>query len=241
MTRVVIVVEASGKKIDYSPLNIKMIWALKQAIAATEPSSEIQVVIDSECNSLTAWASKDVIVPLTLNIPPNLPFKAQKIYQDCRDVSGLRQCAAQQLGCCVGNGCYWLPVVVTAKGSLYGEVIKLVAETTDIPENLFLCDLSYEQPFHLSDAKRQQLYQLGKILQLLLVPPATYLIQFGFQDDNICFDRLWPFPAAPAIASLGVQKPDLFACHWYCLTTQPILDLSITPSVTDQVSLTLSS
>jgi hypothetical protein len=26
---------------------------------------------------------------------------------------------------------------------------------------------------------------------------------------------------------LGVQEPDLFTCHWYCLTGKPIRDLLI--------------
>ena len=46
-------------------------------------------------------------------------------------------------------------------------------------------------------------------------------------DKEILFDRLWPFPAAPAIASLSRQQPDLFACHWRCLTGQPITDVVI--------------
>jgi hypothetical protein len=46
-------------------------------------------------------------------------------------------------------------------------------------------------------------------------------------DNQIIFDRLWPFPASPAIASVKCQKPDLFACHWFCLTGKPIIELRI--------------
>lgn len=187
------------------------------------------------------WASKDVLLcPLTLNLPVTLPFpRVEAVYQACRDVSDLRQRVAQQLGCAIADGCFWLPVVLTAKGPLYGEVIGLEGKAVgaQLPEDLSSCNSSYYQPFHLSDARRQRIYHVGhQVLQLLSAPPATYLVQFGFQDTDIYFDRLWPFPAAPAIASLGVQQPDLFACHWYCLTSLPIFDLTIIPPVVHRAS-----
>jgi hypothetical protein len=160
-------------------------------------------------------------------MPTTLPFPGKVVYQACSDVHGLRQRVAKQLGCAIDDGYFWLPVVLTAKGPLYGEVIGQVGEK--LQENLS-SELSYYQPFHLSDAKRQQLYYMGHyLLQLLSAPPATYLMQFGFQGSDICFDRLWPFPSTAAIASLGVQEPDLLACHWYCLTNVPIFDLTIIP------------
>ncbi len=239
ISKVLIVVEAS----EDSPSVIRMISALKQAIAT---SADVPVTVQAiaantlqsnnnlelDSTSTQDWAAKDVLVcPLTLNIPSNLPFRDEAIYKACRDVSGLRQQVAHQIGCKTGNGNFWLPLVLTAKGPLYGEVIGLAEE---MPENLS-SNLNYYQPFHLSDAKRQQIYQIGhRLLQLLSAPPAAYLMQFGFQfEGSICFDRLLPFPAAPAIASLGVQEPNLFACHWYCLTNQPILDLTIIPALTN--------
>lgn len=187
------------------------------------------------------WESKNVLIcPLTLNLPVTLPFlRVEAVYQACRDVSELRQRVGQQLGCAIADGCFWLPVVLTAKGPLYGEVIGLAgkAVAAQLPEDLSSCNLSYYQPFHLSDARRQRIYHMGhQVLQLLSAPPATYLVQFGFQDTDICFDRLWPFPAAPAVASLGIQQPDLFACHWHCLTSLPILDLMIIPPVEHRTS-----
>jgi hypothetical protein len=94
---------------------------------------------------------------------------------------------------------------------------------------------SYAQPLHLPDRYRQPLYQLGqRLLGLVSASPAVYLLQFGFQGEEIVFDRLFPFPAAPAIASLGIQTPDLFECHWRCLTQQPIRDLRIPGAVSYQ-------
>jgi len=112
----------------------------------------------------------------------------------------------------------WLPVVLTAKGPLYAEVIGLAD------------DGSYQQPVDLSDVWRQPLYHLAyQLLQVLSAPPTTYLLQFGLPEQDLVFDRLWPFPTTPAIASIGVQEPDLFTCHWLCLTGQPISDLTIIP------------
>lgn len=239
MPKVVIVVQARRNGIERSLTNVQMVSALMQAIASATHSYEVQVVqtgIDLEFNNtwMVSWGKDVIICPLTLNLPPNLTFEAQRVYQDCRDISSLRQRVEQQLECCVGKGCFWLPVVLTAKVPLYGEVIALagVRSPEQLPEDLFGSDLSYYQPFHLSDLQRQQLYQLGKnLLQLLAAPPATYLLQFGLEGSKICFDRLYPFPATPAIASLGVQQPDLFACHWLCLISQPVFDLTISPPI----------
>jgi len=90
---------------------------------------------------------------------------------------------------------------------------------------------SYYQPVHLSDRHRQPLYRLGfQLLDVLSAPPAVYLLQFAWAEEyKVCFDRLIPFPDKPAIASVGVQTPDLFECHWLCITGQPIHDLVIYP------------
>lgn len=173
-----------------------------------------------------AW-SHPWVIPLTLNIPEQLRFTGEKLYQRCRDVTGLRQWVSQQWHYTVGAGEFWLPIVLTAKGALYGEVIGLDSSATASP---------YTQPLHLPDRYRQPVYQLGqRLLRSLSAPSAVYLLQFGFQDEQVCFDRLYPFPALPAIASLGVQSPDLFTCHWRCLTHQPILDLTIPGTVAHRV------
>ncbi|MEG4348027.1 hypothetical protein QUB70_32860 [Microcoleus sp. A003_D6] len=194
--------------------------SLKAAIAQSDPLTEVNICGVSELNSGAIAPGEAIVCPLTLDLPENLVFPAQYVFRFCGNVSAARDRVAQELLFPVGEGNFWLPVVLTAKGPLYAEAIKLSGE------------LSYSQPVHLSDVWRQQLYELAyRLLNLLNAPPATYLMQFGFVGERICFDRLWPFPAAPAIASVGVQVPDLFVCHWYCLTNQPIYDIQISSAV----------
>lgn len=248
MRKVFIVVESDGREITGSPTVKRMLSAIEKAIAedATQATS-VEVVAANYLTSkeeILGFQPSDgqnfsqlpemLFCPLTLSLPEHLGLPFQTIIKACADVPGLRQQLAQQIQVAIGDGCFWLPVVLTAKGPLYGEIIALAGELYEkkSPQNLLLCDLTYYQPFHLSDALRQPLYHMAyNLLQSLSAPPATYLVQFGLQKSEICFDRLWPFPTAPALASVGVQQPDLFTCHWYCLTAKPILDLTIIPVV----------
>ena len=248
MRKVFIVVESDGREITDSPTVKRMLSAIEKAIAedATQATS-VEVVAANYLTSkeeILGFQPSDgqnfsqlpemLFCPLTLSLPEHLGLPFQTIIKACADVPGLRQQLAQQIQVAIGDGCFWLPVVLTAKGPLYGEVIALAEEFYEkkLPQNLLLCDLTYYQPFHLSDALRQPLYHMAyNLLQSLSPPPATYLVQFGLQKSEICFDRLWPFPTAPALASIGVQQPDLFTCHWYCLTAKPILELTIIPVV----------
>ena len=187
---------------------------------------EIQTIAQLQATLIaqTIDLKETIVCPLTFQLPPSLEFPQQKVYRDCKDVMGLRQRVEGALRVPTGSGKLWLPIVLTAKGALYGEVIRSVDA------------LSYCQPFHFGDRDRQPLYELGqRLLKLVSAPPSTYLMQFGFAGDRVCFDRLFPFPAAPAAASLNVQLPDLFTCHWHCLTDTPILDLTITPVIDYQV------
>jgi hypothetical protein len=127
-------------------------------------------------------------------------------------------------------GNLWLPLVLTARGLLYGEIIAQIAESATN-----LTDL-YAQPLHIADVLRQPIYQLGRnLLDWIAVRPGVYLIQFGLKVDpekksespQIFFDRLIPFPDLPAIASVGTQQPNLFECHKLCLAGQPIHDLIV--------------
>ena len=233
MSKVLIIVNAevkdAGKIIATSPVTEKMVAALKRAIAANSPETiEVEVVaaasLWSDSAKLTADECNLICCPLTIQLPDSVKFPAKAIYQACQDIKGRRRWVERNLAykTSIGDswlGDLWLPVVLTAKGPLYGEVIGEGA----IPN-------SYEQPVELADEQRQRLYHLAsQLLQSLSAPPAVYLLQFSLRRKEIVFDRLWPFPAAPAIASLGVQKPDLFTCHWYCLTNQPIRDLTTIP------------
>lgn len=166
-----------------------------------------------------------VLCPLTLNLPETLVFPGQTVFQNCQAIAALRQTVAAW-GYPSGAGNYWLPIVLTVKGPLYAEVIGQVevadAATTPLKSS------TYIQPIHLTDSQRQPLYELGyRLLRSLQATPSVYLMQFGFNEQQLWFDRLFPFPAAPAIASLNVQQPNLFTCYWRCLTEQPLRELSI--------------
>jgi hypothetical protein len=128
----------------------------------------------------------------------------------------LRQLVTELWGIPAGAGNYWLPIIATLRGSVFAEVIGQNEETD-----------AYIQPIHLNDRQRQPLYRLGfQLLNHLQAPPSVYLLQFGWSDSqSLLFDRLIPFPDTPAIASVGVQSPDLFACHWLCLTEQPLPEI----------------
>jgi hypothetical protein len=192
---------------------------LARAIASSRPATEINICAVSELHSSAIALSGAIVCPLTLDLPSDLVFPGAKVFEFCRDISVARDLVSEKWGVPSGDGNFWVPVVWTAKGPLYGEVIGGEVQQQS-------GELSYRQPVHLSDVWRQQLYELAyRLLDFLNAPPATYLMQFGFAGEEIYFDRLWPFPAAPAIASKGVQIPDLFVCHWYCLTGVPIYDL----------------
>ena len=195
---------------------------LLEAISQSDPVTEVLICGVSDLYSGAIADGGAIVCPLTLDLPSDLVFPGQNVFRFCSNVSAARDRVAQELQVPVGDGNFWLPVVLTAKGPLYAEAI--AAESDKLSG-----ELSYRQPLHLSDVWRRSLYELAiGLLNLLNAPPATYLMQFGFVGERICFDRLWPFPAAPAIASVGVQVPDLFVCHWYCLTNKPIYDMQIT-------------
>jgi hypothetical protein len=195
--------------------------ALKVAIAQCNPLAEVNIGLVSELNSGAIALDGAIVCPLTLDVPENLVFPGREVYRFCANVLAVRERVQEQLQVPVGDGNFWLPVVLTAKGPLYAEAISGEVDKQS-------GELTYSLPVHLSDVWRQQLYELAyRLLEAVNAPPTTYLMQFGFVGNRICFDRLWPFPAAPAIASVGVQVPDLFVCHWYCLTGVPIYDLQI--------------
>ena len=218
-------VDSVGQIITTSPETEKMVTALKQAIQTYSTASvNVEVIAAAALwSDSIAFKEPQIYCPLTIQLPDSFQFPAQPVYQACRDIEG-RRSWVQHLHYQTGQdrawlGDLWLPVVLTAKGPLYGEVI---GEGV-IPN-------SFKQPIDLTDDIRQPLYYLAyELLRSIAATPAVYLLQFALRDQEVVFDRLWPFPAAPAIASLAVQSPDLFTCHWHCLTGQPILDLTIMP------------
>lgn len=222
-------VKAEGSIYLASPATEKMVMALEEAILADSASTQVEIIA-----AATLWskniklprASKNLIYcPLTIELPAWLPFPGQQIYQDCKDVKGRRQWVEKNLGyqTSIGDswlGDLWLPIALTTTEFVYGEVIGEGA----IPN-------SYEQPIPLDDRLRRSLYDLAEgLLESLDAPPSVYLLQFRLKGKSIIFDRLWPFPAAPTIASLRSPKPNLFTCYWHCLTHQSIANLTGTPS-----------
>lgn len=219
-------VKQEGRLIAASPVTERMLSALKKAIIANSPDTLIEVIAVASLWSETAQKQTStagrIYCPLTIQLPKWLVFPSQKIYQSCQDILGRRTWVEEHLKCKSNPnlnwlGDLWLPVVWTADGPLYGEVIG-----EGVMPN------AYEQPVELADHLRQALYSLAsQCLEALEAPPSVYLLQFSVIEQEIVFDRLWPFPAAPAIASLGVQSPDLFSCHWQCLTDQAIAEIQM--------------
>ena len=228
--RVCIIVNAKvkqeGRLIAASPVTERMLTALKQAIIANSPDTLIEVIAVASLWSETAQKQTStagrIYCPLTIQLPQWLVFPSQTIYQACQDILGRRTWVEEHLKCKSNPnlnwlGDLWLPVVWTTKGPLYGEVIG-----EGVMPN------AYEQPVKLADNLRQALYsKASQCLEALEAPPSVYLLQFSVIEQEIIFDRLWPFPAAPAIASLGIQSPDLFSCHWQCLTDQAIAEIQM--------------
>jgi hypothetical protein len=198
--------------VEPTPRGHNLGLAMERAIRSSSPDSTTTIVTTDRLSEAIDGGS--IYCPLTVDLPSDFEFWGQNISQACRDISALRHLAASIAGVKVGDGGeMWLPIVWTARGPIYGEAIAIV-------------DGHYRQPFHLQDSQRQPLYRFAyQLLSHLTAPPATYLLQFGLVDTEIFFDRLFPYPAEPALASIDVQTPDLFTCHWRCITQQPILDL----------------
>ncbi|PSF38802.1 hypothetical protein C7H19_04260 [Aphanothece hegewaldii CCALA 016] len=228
MEKVVIIINSEahgiGKPSRLSPVAERMVNALKQAIPETL-AVEVISAASLWSKSESPKNSKNLIYcPLTIQLPLGFDFPGRTIYQNCRDLEARRTWVEQKLAfqTSIGDswlGDLWLPIVLTPKGPLYGEVIGEGA----MPN-------AYQQPIDLTDDLRQPLYYLAhQLLENISAPPSVYLLQFSLLGKDIVFDRLWPFPAAPAIASIKIQNPNLYACYWHCLTNQPILDLAIVP------------
>jgi hypothetical protein len=196
--------------LDDTPDSQKLGVAMLRSIG--EIVDSVQFVTVDELPSVAD--PRAVYCPLTLNVPPTFQFWGQSIGQACQDIDRLRDLAATTTGVKVGDGGnLWLPVIWTAQDPIYGETIGKSGD-------------DYQQPTYLDDRERQPLYQFSsQLLTQLTAPPATYLVQFSQAERGIIFDRLFPFPSIPALASIGVQQPDLFDCHWRCITGQSIVNV----------------
>ncbi len=205
MSKIVVILDETP---DSQRLGVAMLRSIGEIVES------VQFVTVSD---LPAVASPQAIYcPMTLAVPPTFQFWGQSIGKFCQDIDWLRALAANKTRVKVGDGGnLWLPVVWTAQAPIHGEIIGKNGD-------------DYLQPVPLEDIARQSLYQFGeRLLTQLNAPPATYLVQFSTADAGLIFDRLFPFPAIPALASIGVQQPDLFDCHWRCITGQSIGNVSI--------------
>jgi hypothetical protein len=227
MEKVVIIVnaeiQATGKVSKLSPVTEKMLTALKSAIPNNHSIDVVAAAALWSKNDVSKVNSSDSIYcPLTIQLPHWLDFPAKSVYQSCRDITARRLWVEQKLGYKVSVGDSWLgnlwfPVVFTPKKTLFGQVIG-----EGIMPNV------YEQPIPLGDNARKSLQELAKqLLASISATPSVYLLQFRLLEEEIVFDRLWPFPAAPALTSLTVQQPDLYTCYWKCLTQQGISELVV--------------
>ena len=230
MKKILIIVNAEvseqGKLLSASPVTERMVAAIRRGIAthSSEPVA-IEVIsagsLWSKGTRFIAEESQTIYCPLTIQLPDYFDFPAKDVFSACRDIIGRRHWVEQNLGYKTSFGDHWLghlwlPVILTKKGLLHAEVIGEGA----MPN-------SYEQPIILSSRHRQSLHHLARnLLDSLSAIPGVYLIQFSLHNNEIVFDRMWPFPAAPALASLRVQDPDLFTCHWQCLIDRPITELT---------------
>jgi len=232
MEKVVIIINAEvseqGKLLAASPVTQKMVEALQRSIAEySAPSTVVEIV-----SAATLWSkhsrnikksrdSSTIYCPLTIQLPEYFDFPQKKIYSACKDVNARRRWVEKNLGfkTSVGDswiGHMWLPIVLTDK-LVCAEVIG----EGSMPN-------SYEQPIGIPSRQRKSLHSLAKqLLDSLDAPPATYLLQFSLYKGEIVFDRLWPFPAAPALITLKTQQPDLFTCHWHCLTEKSVPEINI--------------
>ena len=235
MEKVVIIINAEvsdrGKLLSASPVTQKMVEALQRSIVEESPSLEIEIV-----SAATLWSKNRTILrkdrnintiycPLTIQLPDYFEFPQRKIYSACKDINSRRRWVEKNLGfkTSVGDswlGHLWLPIIMTDK-PMFGEVIG----EGSMPN-------SYEHPVLIPKRQRKSLHNLAEqLLDSLSATPATYLLQFSLYNGEIVFDRLWPFPAAPALITLKTQQPDLFTCHWRCMTEQRISTISISDAM----------
>jgi hypothetical protein len=235
LTEVWLIVDAAPRAESNSPsleLDLPQVEHRVQPLLSAElpMGVTLKTITSQALSQLGQIPTAATLLPLTFNLPPSLKFEQGLLWQQCQDLAYWRRLVGE-LGAvarrsdCLVQPRYWLPIVLTAKGPLYGEVIgEVIDQALDTPAN----SPSYLQPFHFPDQWRQPLYGFAyQLLKAMAAGPSVYLLEFGWHDQQLGFDRLWPFPNQAALASLGVQSPDLFTCYWRCLANLAITDLLI--------------
>lgn len=222
MSKVIIIVNAqvdNGKISPNAPIAEKMATALSKSIIESNSCHKIKIVGSAELWSKSLQISdsdQDIIYcPLTIKLPDWFNFPAQHIYYGCQDVEKRRKWVQQHFNYKTTHdnlllGDLWLPIIFDGENFTYGDVIG-----EGVLPNY------YQQPYDLPSEIHVLLQTLSKeLLTSIHAIPSVYLLQFKILDNNIIFDRLWPFPACPAIASINSQKADLFTYHWRCLSNK---------------------
>ena len=216
-------VDDQGQLISASPVTERMVTALRKGISTYSPHANVEISSVGTLwskNSRKERKSVPIYCPLTIQLPEDFDFPARKIYAACRDIPSRRRWVESKLGfkTSVGDswlGHLWLPIILTKDKPLFTNIIGEGA----IPN-------FYEQPIDFPYNKLKPLHNLATdLLESLSATPAVYLLQFSLYSNEIVFDRLWPFPAAPAMASLKTPGIDLYSCHWLCLTGKTIPEL----------------
>ncbi|MGI0480191.1 hypothetical protein ACN4EE_05310 [Geminocystis sp. CENA526] len=219
MPKVIIIVNAqvnAGKISPTSPVTEKMAMALRNSIISCNQNNEVEIIGGAQLwsKSFNKLNSQEDIIycPLTIKLPDWFNFPAQHIYSACRDLDKRRKWVNQHFGyktttdnLWLGN--LWLPIIFTGDNIIYREIISegIIPNSYQQP---------YECPSHIYPLLQTLSYGL---LQSIHAIPSVYLLQFTILDDNLIFDRIWPFPATPAIASIHQKPDDLFNAHWHCL------------------------
>ena len=212
-----------GQLISASPVTERMVTALQNGISTYSPHANVEISSTGALwskNSRKERKFDPIYCPLTIQLPEYFDFPHKRIYAACKDIPSRRRWVESNLGfkTSVGDswlGHLWLPIILTKDKPLFGNIIGEGA----VPN-------FYEQPIDFPHNKLKPLYNLAtNLLDSLAATPAVYLLQFSLYSNEIVFDRLWPFPAAPALASLKTPRIDLYSCHWLCLTEQSIPEL----------------
>ncbi|AIE74528.1 MULTISPECIES: hypothetical protein [unclassified Synechocystis] len=216
-------VKQEGRLIAASPVTERMVNGLKEAIASCSPETIIETVAVASLWSDQAQQQIQmggrIYCPLTIQLPRWLDFPGQIMYQACQDINTRRQWVSEKLNLPLCNdanwlGDHWLPIIVSTDEIGFSPLIY-----EGMMPNAYEM-VSWDLPPY--QRYRDVLENLAwALVKELKAPPAVYLLQFSVAQ-GLVFDRLWPFPAAPAIVTINQGQGNLYTYHWCCLNNLPL-------------------
>ncbi len=220
MSKAIIIVNAhvnEGKISPTAPVAEKMAMAMKQGIISSNQSITVEILggADLWAKSVNLTSENDGVryFPLTIKLPDWFNFSAKRVYKICSNLENRRKWVKQHFGYQTSSdnsllGDLWLPIIFKPRKTIYADIIG----EGEMPN-------SYQQlPSFPETSKNLVCTLASQLLESINATPAVYLLQFKIIKDNIIFDRLWPFPATPAIATINnKQQTDLFTHHWQCI------------------------